>query len=108
VDRLRRTALGVEVLAPGRGAPEPDAPVGARAEGVAAARQALGRLAARMDARTLEVLVLARFDRMTHEEVAGVIGLSSRQVRRILDEAERELARMVKTAEMPDVAELGP
>jgi RNA polymerase sigma-70 factor (ECF subfamily) len=107
VDRLRRTALGVEVLAPGRGAPEPDAAVGARAEGVVAARQALRRLAARMDARTLEVLVLARFDRMTHDEVAGVIGMSSRQVRRILDEAERELAKLART-EMPDVKEVGP
>jgi RNA polymerase sigma-70 factor (ECF subfamily) len=104
VDRLRHVGLGVEVLAPGTEAPVAAAGTGMTrgAEGVVAARQALARLAARMDARTLEVLVLARFDRMTHEEVAGVTGLSSRQVRRILAEGERELTAMA------DVAELAP
>jgi DNA-directed RNA polymerase specialized sigma24 family protein len=66
---------------------------------VVAARQALRRVAARLDGRTLEVLVLARFDRMTHDEVAAVTGMSSRQVRRILEKGEQEIAAMADVSE---------
>jgi RNA polymerase sigma-70 factor (ECF subfamily) len=92
IDYLRRRRLGVEVgwsdavaARPGSG--------GAGAEGVAAARQALARLAAELDARSLEAVVYSRYDRMSHDEVASVMGLSSRQVRRILDSVDRKLER---------------
>jgi RNA polymerase sigma-70 factor (ECF subfamily) len=105
VDRLRHVALGIEVPASGTGEPGDAGGTAPGAEGVVAARQALRRVAARLDGRTLEVLVLARFDRMTHDEVAAVTGMSSRQVRRILEKGEQEMAKMAETAE---VAERSP
>jgi RNA polymerase sigma-70 factor (ECF subfamily) len=109
IDRMRHAALGIEVRSGGTedgGEPPPPAGRAAGVEGTVAARQALARLAGRMEARTLEVLVLVRFDRLTHEEAAGVTGLSSRQVRRILEQGEQELTRMTDLA--ADVAELAP
>lgn len=108
IDRMRHAALGIEVRSGGTEDGEPPPPAGRAAgvEGTVAARQALARLAGRMEARTLEVLVLVRFDRLTHEEAAGVTGLSSRQVRRILEQGEQELTRMTDLA--ADVAELAP
>ena len=95
IDRLRRSGLGVEVAAT---AENHQGQGGATdgAEGVVAAREVLQRVAARVDGRTLEVLVLSRFDRMTQDEVAQVTGLSSRQVRRILVQAEAAMAELAE------------
>jgi RNA polymerase sigma-70 factor, ECF subfamily len=96
IDHLRRRRLGIEVPAfDGLDAPS----AGNGAEQVVAARQALGRLAARMPAAELEVLVMTRFDRMSQEEVAEVIATSSRQVRRILVRAEQRLGELGEALE---------
>ena len=72
-----------------------DAPArGCGAEQVVAARQLLGRLAAKMPAAELEVLVMTRFDCMSQDEVAEVTATSSRQVRRILVRAEHRLGEL--------------
>jgi RNA polymerase sigma-70 factor (ECF subfamily) len=95
LDRLRRAALGVEVAGPAEGAPPATT---AGAEALVSARQALRRLAARLDPRTLEVLVLLRFDRLTQEEAAEVTGLSPRQIRRIVTRGEAAMAELTELA----------
>jgi RNA polymerase sigma-70 factor (ECF subfamily) len=91
IDHLRRRRLGVEVRAmEGMDAPQ----AGAGAEAVVAARQWLERLGAELSADELEVVILSRCDRMTHDEVAEVTAMSSRSVRRILTRIDERLVRM--------------
>jgi RNA polymerase sigma-70 factor, ECF subfamily len=98
IDLLRRRRQAVEVAGQGghdalegpSGAPSIDVTLGAR--------QLLLRLAAALSDRELEVLVLSRCDRMTQEEIAAVMGLSSRQVRRIITSAETAAARVERTS----------
>jgi RNA polymerase sigma-70 factor (ECF subfamily) len=91
IDRLRRQRLGVEVPAheevdtPGRGP---------AADEVIAARQWLGRVAEALPPDELEVAILSRFDRMTHDEIAAVTEMSSRSVRRILGRLDERLDRL--------------
>jgi RNA polymerase sigma-70 factor (ECF subfamily) len=94
IDHLRRRRLGVEV--PAR--EDHDAPAAtARADDVAQARQSLARLGRELSPRELEVLILARCDRMSHEEVAEVTDLSSRSVRRILARIDERLTLLERS-----------
>ncbi len=92
IDRLRRRRLGIEVA--GEGAWD-DAPAEIPAsDGVVAARQLLERLAAQLPAEAMQILILARLDEMTQEEIAEVTGLSSRTIRRVLARFDEGIARL--------------
>jgi RNA polymerase sigma-70 factor (ECF subfamily) len=91
IDQLRRRRLGVEVPA-AEGVDPPHG--GAGAEAVVAARQWLELLTAELPGAELEVVLLSRCDRMTHDEVAEVTDMSSRSVRRILARVDDRLAKM--------------
>ena len=62
-------------------------------EAATSARLALARLAATLPPESLEILIYTHHDRMTQEEVAAVMGITARQVRRLLAELERKLER---------------
>jgi RNA polymerase sigma-70 factor, ECF subfamily len=99
IDHLRRRRLGVEVGWSEAAAAAPASGTsGVQMEGAVVARQALARLAATLDHQSLETLIYSRYDRMTHAEVAAVMGISARQVRRILDAVERKLERRKELA----------
>jgi RNA polymerase sigma-70 factor, ECF subfamily len=53
----------------------------------------LERIAGRVPARELEIVILSRLDEMTQDEIAEVTGMSSRTVRRLLEKFDRRLAR---------------
>ena len=91
IDLVRRRGLGIEVRGDSF-----DAPAGraAEAEGRTVARQLLERVGDRLSAEELEILVMSRCDRMTQEEIAEVLAVSSRQVRRVLGRVERRLATL--------------
>ncbi len=79
VDRLRRrTRLEqtVKTLPIPTSSLDPDAGLDAR--------RLLDRLSAELDVRDLEIAVLHRFDRMSQHEIASVLGISDRTVRRAL------------------------
>lgn len=91
IDQLRRRRLGVEVrVVEGADAPEE----GAGADAVVAARQWLREVSADLSADELEVVILSRCDRMTHDEVAEVTEMSTRSVRRLLARVDERLARL--------------
>ena len=90
VDRWRRQRSTPEVPMEGVEAADGAAP----ADGVLAARRALQAVLARVPAGELEVAVLSRIDRLTHPEIAEVMGRSERTVRRMLDRVDRRLARL--------------
>ncbi len=56
------------------------------------ARAELAHWASRLPAEELEVAMLSRLDRMTHPEIAEVVGVSERTVRRLLTRLEQRLA----------------
>jgi RNA polymerase sigma-70 factor (ECF subfamily) len=93
IDRLRRRRLGVEVKIEGSGSNgSNDRAGGGAVDEALAARQLLARLSAELAPVELEVLVLSRCDRMTQDEIGGVLDLSARHVRRLLVRAESRLA----------------
>ena len=99
IDHVRRRRLGVEVDGSAvRDATSGGAEVGrslaAAPEAVLAARQALERLAEHFSSEDLAILVMTRSDRMTQDEVARVLDISSRQVRRVLERVEAQLAAL--------------
>jgi RNA polymerase sigma-70 factor (ECF subfamily) len=57
------------------------------------ARQELGQLARRLGRDDLELVVMSRLDRMTHAEIALVLGTSDRTVRRRLVRLDQTLTR---------------
>jgi RNA polymerase sigma-70 factor (ECF subfamily) len=68
------------------------------------ARAGLERLAAELPERELELLLLHRWDGLTHPEIAEVTGHSARTVRRVLKRCEGLLANLAvaeKEAETP-------
>jgi RNA polymerase sigma-70 factor, ECF subfamily len=87
IDRLRASANR------GRLAPEPEdlAPdLAARLE----ARVGLARLVDELPEQELELLLLHRWDGLTHPEIAEVTGRSARTVRRLLKRCEERLERL--------------
>lgn len=57
------------------------------------AQRLLERIAGRVPARELEVVILSRLDELTHDEIGEVTGMSSRSVRRLLRKFDDRLAR---------------
>ena len=87
VDRLRQRAVHAR--------PVPGATETADLESTTASRQLLERLARTAEPDELQAAVLARVDGMTHPEIAGVMAISERTVRRLLsrfDERAQEPA----------------
>lgn len=86
VDRLRARRDTVDVDVP---SPEGQAP-----DRVAGARHALARLARALDANEVELLVLVHVDGLEQREVAELLGLSERTVRRRVADLERRLGEL--------------
>ncbi len=59
-----------------------------------ASRRALAEVVARTPARELEVALLSRVDGLGHAEIAEVVGIGERTVRRILDRFEERLVQI--------------
>ena len=94
IDQLRRRRLGVEVRpAAPFDAPRVEAPVDA----TLSARPSLQRLAAALSPVELEVVILARCDRLGQREIAELAGVSSRSVRRILARVDERLAILARS-----------
>ena len=60
----------------------------------------LERIARRAPPRELEVVVLARLDELTQDEIGEVTGMSDRTVRRLLRRFDRRLARWNEQRQM--------
>ncbi|MEO0604463.1 MAG: sigma-70 family RNA polymerase sigma factor [Myxococcota bacterium] len=91
------TRLAVDRLRARRPTSDPDEVAVALAgvpERVVHARRQLGRIARSLTAQQLEVLVLWRIDGLEQTEIAQLLGLGERTVRRRLRAAEARLARM--------------
>ncbi len=95
VDRLRRRRMVARHQAPAT--PEPPSPA---PDARVAAQQLLRDVASRMPRGELELLVLHRLDGMKQEDIARVLGISDRGVRRLLVKSSARLARLKE--------ELGP
>jgi RNA polymerase sigma-70 factor, ECF subfamily len=92
IDRLRRRRLGVEVRADERVFAGPDvAGHPSLPEATLVARQRLHAVAARLGEDELRVIIMTRLDDMTQEEVASVLAISPRTVRRLLARAQSTL-----------------
>jgi len=61
-------------------------------------RRALAQVAARTPARELEVALLSRVDELGHAEIAEVVGISERTVRRLLVRFDERVRAMRATA----------
>ncbi|MDX2009010.1 MAG: RNA polymerase sigma factor [Myxococcaceae bacterium] len=85
VDRLRHRALHA------RAVPQPV--YGADLEASTASRQLLARLARDADAEELQAAVLSRLDGLTHPEIAEVMDVSERTVRRLLARFDQRAQR---------------
>ncbi len=86
--RNRRTSARLLELKP---APEPAGP---SAEALAEVR----RLLSQMPAQVAAAVVYHHLDGMTHDEVAGMLGCSRRQVGYLLERAQQSLQRMEQSA----------
>jgi RNA polymerase sigma-70 factor, ECF subfamily len=97
IDHVRRRRLGIEID-PGRAGTDAHPGVSPNTspapEAALAARQALERLSQWFSPEDLAVLVMTRSDRMTQDEVAAALDMSSRQVRRVLERADAKLAAL--------------
>lgn len=89
VDRLRQRAMHAR--------PVPGGTASSDLEAAAASRQRLERLASTAEPDELQAAVLARLDGMTHPEVAVVMSISERTVRRLLTRFD-ERARLQESA----------
>lgn len=65
-------------------------------EGSLAARRELERIARQVPPAELEAAILHRFDRMGQLEIAGVLGISERTVRRLLERFDRRIAEELR------------
>jgi RNA polymerase sigma-70 factor (ECF subfamily) len=65
---------------------------GADPEALSASRRMLGQVVATTPERELEVVVLSRVDGLTHPEIAEVLAIGERTVRRLLTRFEQRLA----------------
>lgn len=95
IDRARRQALGREALAHleqvlATGEPE--------AEARFTSRQRLRQLVTDCSQQELEAAILSRVDRLTHPEVASVMGIGERTVRRLLSRFDRRAGAFKETA----------
>jgi RNA polymerase sigma factor (sigma-70 family) len=63
-------------------------------EDALATRQLLARYAKRLGAGDLELLIMQRLDRMSHPQIALVLGTSERTVRRRLWKLDQRLSRI--------------
>jgi RNA polymerase sigma factor (sigma-70 family) len=98
IDHVRRRRLGVEVASDAAG-PADGPGAAAPADDALAARQTLERLASALSPEDLEILVMTRCDRMTQDEVAAVLDISSRQVRRVIQRADAQLTALAARQE---------
>lgn len=89
IDRLRESRP-LEGLAALERAPAETDP----ADRQVALRQELRQLAAAVPEEELEVAILHRVDRLDQPEVAKVVGISERSVRRLLGRLDRRLERL--------------
>lgn len=87
IDRLRASASR------NRLAPEPE-DLGPDLAAGLEARVGLARLVEALPEAELELLLLHRWDGLTHPEIAEVTGRSARTVRRLLKRCEERLARL--------------
>ncbi len=87
---LTSTRLALDILRQGRGVPlddltvEPRAPLASPVD-VVAARKAIRVLCKDVPGDEIEAALLARVDGLSQPEVAAVLGISERTVRRLLD-----------------------
>ena len=87
---LTSTRLALDVLRQGRAVPfheltvEPRAPLASPVD-VIAARKAIGVLCKDVPGEEIEAALLARVDGLSQPEVAAVLGISERTVRRLLE-----------------------
>jgi RNA polymerase sigma-70 factor, ECF subfamily len=70
----------------------------ADAEGRLATRQELRSMLASIPPRELEAAVLSRFDRLAHPEIAEVMGVGERTVRRLLERFDRRTKSIKESA----------
>jgi RNA polymerase sigma factor (sigma-70 family) len=96
IDRARRRSLSrdslqhLEALV---GDQNPD-----DAEGRLASRQELRSMLGSVPTRELEAAVLSRFDRLAHPEIAEVMGVAERTVRRLLERFDRRTKSIKESA----------
>jgi RNA polymerase sigma-70 factor (ECF subfamily) len=95
------TRLAMDALREGRVAPLEDAPAepiscAATPDSVVAARSSIVALCKRVDAQELEAALLARVDGLSQIEVAEVLGVSERTVRRLLERFDEHSAELRK------------
>lgn len=95
VDRLR----GRRHEAPGADGEEPAVASGAASpELLSDTRRQLRALGSRLPADELEAVILSRADGLTQPEIAEVLGVSERTVRRLLARCEERIARFAAAA----------
>ncbi|MEL6187487.1 MAG: RNA polymerase sigma factor [Myxococcota bacterium] len=94
VDRLRRNETARAALADCEPAAGGGLPLNEQLE----ARQMLQDIFQRMKRRDLEVLLLSRFDGLTQLEVAELLGISERSVRRTLQRVDAQLRKAKERA----------
>ncbi len=92
IDRLRSSASRARL------APEPENLAPDLASGLEA-RVGLARLVEALPEEELELLMLHRWDGLTHPEIAEVTGRSARTVRRLLKRCEERLERLTSRLE---------
>ncbi len=90
IDRLRSRRSESSVRELPLPPPETRSPVETRA----ATRQQLARVARELSPEALELLVMERLDGMTQDEIAVVLGVSARTVRRLARKVDQKLARL--------------
>ena len=89
------TRLCLDVLRSRRGVSYLEQTVDVRTpEARAAARELLAVLTEDLDSRSLEVIALHRLDGLLQDEIADVLGVSARTVRRILSNADARLCHL--------------
>lgn len=94
IDRARQRTLGEDSLLHLRSMLQPSQ---ASSEGRVASRQQLHSLVNEVPPPELEAAILSRFDQLTHPEIAEVMGVAERTVRRLLERFDGRSRQLVET-----------
>jgi len=99
IDRARSRGRQDQVLAFLDGGGGEAADAAADPERRSASRRALAEVAARIPERELEAALLSRVDGLNHAEIAEVVGVGERTVRRLLSRFEERVATLRAAAD---------
>jgi RNA polymerase sigma-70 factor, ECF subfamily len=96
IDRLRQRSQRERLATQAADHRSPSAASSPSSEAMMQTRQELAGLASSIAPDELAVAILRRVDGLSHEEVAEVLGVSARTVRRIVHKLDERLARLRK------------